>query len=217
MVADIQSGRPEGYHSSLCAGLPHFATGWARCWGRDTFIAFKGNLLIPGLHKIAKEVILMFAASLRNGLIPNLLDRGISPRYNCRDATWWFIRAIGDYINFTNDDSILQEKVKMYFLSDNQKEHEERAAKKEEKYMKLEDIIYEIFQKHAFGISFREWNAGGKIDWNMRYEGFEVSLHLDEPTGFIVGGNRYNCLTWMDKMGSSEKASNKGIPGTPRY
>ena len=59
----------------------------------------------------------MFAGSMRHGLIPNLLDRSKSPRYNCRDATWWFIRAIGDYISFTNDARILQHEVKMSFLS----------------------------------------------------------------------------------------------------
>jgi len=28
--------------------------GWARAWGRDTFISLKGLLLIPGLYKEAK-------------------------------------------------------------------------------------------------------------------------------------------------------------------
>ncbi len=89
----------------MSAGLPHFSTGWTRCWGRDTFMSFKGIFLIPGHINEAREVILMFATTLRHGLIPNLLDRGSNPRYNCRDAAWWFIKAIKEFIDFSKIDA----------------------------------------------------------------------------------------------------------------
>jgi len=50
----------------------------------------------------------------------------------------------------------------------------------------------------------------------MTYEGFNIELYLDESNGFVFGGNGSNCLTWMDKMGSSEKAGTKGVPGSSR-
>lgn len=82
--------------------------------------------------------------------------------------------------------------------------------------MLLEEIVQEIFRSHAHGITFREWNAGYEIDTNMTSDGFNISLEVDGDTGFIIGGNPFNCLTWMDKMGSSTHAATKGIPATPR-
>jgi glycogen debranching enzyme len=80
----------------------------------------------------------------------------------------------------------------------------------------MADIVQEIMTKHANGIHFKEWNAGPKIDSVMRPEGFQIDIVTDWTNGFILGGNEFNCGTWMDKMGGSERAKNRGIPATPR-
>lgn len=83
----------------------------------------------------------MFASVLRHGLIPNLLDNGVNPRYNSRDSSWWFIKAIKDYIEFSKDVNILNEDVKMVFLDDNMEIHYQLLEKKKVKIMKLQEII----------------------------------------------------------------------------
>jgi glycogen debranching enzyme len=187
-----------------------------RCWGRDTFIAFKGLFLIPGLFNEAKAILINFASVMRHGLIPNLLDSGINSRYNARDATWFFMKSVVDYVEMSNDYKIFEFDVNMVFLSDDYNEHNNKKNKNEKKIMKLSDIVHEILQKHAQGINFREWRAGKQIDEQMTDEGFNIKIYLNEENGFIYGGNKFNCGTWMDKMGSSEKAGNKGHPATPR-
>ncbi|KAJ7245146.1 glycoside hydrolase family 13 protein [Mycena haematopus] len=201
---------------ALAAGLPHFAAGWARCWGRDVFISLRGLFLTTGNFDGAKKHILAFASTLKHGLIPNLLDSVRNPRYNSRDSPWWMLQNIQDYVAMAPDGlAILSEPVKRRFPADDTwvPWNDPRAYAYS---TSLAEIIQEILQRHADGIHFREYNAGPNLDMQMKDNGFNIDIHVDWKTGMIFGGNQDNCGTWMDKMGESQRAGTKGVPGTPR-
>ncbi|KAG5721186.1 Glycogen debranching enzyme [Termitomyces sp. T112] len=207
---------PDVATSSLAAGLPHFAAGWARCWGRDVFISLRGLFLTTGNFEGAKKHILAFASTLKHGLIPNLLDSVRNPRYNSRDSPWWMLQNIQDYVSSAPDGlSLLSEPVKRRFPRDDTwvPWDDSRAYAYSST---VAEIIQEILQRHADGIRFREYNAGPNLDMQMKDTGFNIDIRVDWKTGFVFGGNEHNCGTWMDKMGESQKAGTKGVPGTPR-
>ncbi|KAF2206072.1 glycogen debranching enzyme [Delitschia confertaspora ATCC 74209] len=208
---------PDKSVPSMAAGLPHFASDWARCWGRDICISARGLLMGTGRYADAKEHILAFASVLKHGMIPNLLSGGKLPRYNSRDSIWWFLQNIQDYTRIVPGGvDILQEQVKRRFLpyDDTWFPHDDKRAYSVSS--SIEDVIQEALQRHAEGMDFREYNAGPNLDSQMKSEGFNIKIWTDWETGLIFGGNQSNCGTWMDKMGESEKAGNKGVPGTPR-
>ncbi|KII64617.1 Glycogen debranching enzyme [Thelohanellus kitauei] len=204
----------------MSAGLPHFSCSWSRVWGRDIFLSLPGLLIIPGRVAEAKYalvlvrlMILSIASTARHGLIPNLISSmGAAPRYNSRDSTWFFLYGIKQYVQLTSDSNILSEKVYRVFRTDDS----DADLVQDEDTVPLNVIIQEIMQRHYSGIDFIERDAGEKIDSSMKEEGFHITCGVDPDTGFLFGGSRWNCGTWMDKMGSSEKAKNKGFPATPR-
>lgn len=208
---------PEKSVPSLAAGLPHFSSDWARCWGRDIFISLRGLYLVTGRWQDAKEHILAFASVLKHGMIPNLLSGGRSPRFNSRDSIWFFLQCIQDYTKMVPEGiEILKAEVPRRFLPDDDANFEYDDPRAYSAQSTIEEIIQEAMQRHATGISFREANAGPGLDMQMNSEGFNIDIHVDWETGLIFGGNQNNCGTWMDKMGESEQAGSKGVPGTPR-
>ncbi len=107
------------YGRGLWAGLPWFRENW----GRDTFIALPGTLLVSGHFKEAKEVLDNFAKyqnlsaaadaptssdvgiharASDYGRIPNRV-RGSEVIYNTVDGTPWMLREALDYVRYTGD------------------------------------------------------------------------------------------------------------------
>ncbi|KAI8915293.1 glucanotransferase domain of glycogen debranching enzyme-domain-containing protein [Powellomyces hirtus] len=223
---------------ALAAGLPHFATQYMRCWGRDIFISLRGSFIQTGHYDAARAHLIAFGSTLRHGLIPNLLDQGISPRYNARDAAWWWIYGVGEYCRASPEGyAFLGVEVARRFTprkryrnpdylavadedddgqGDTYCAHDDQSTAFQYKNT-IAQICHELMERHAHGIKFREWNAGPNLDHAMRSEGFDVQTGVDwDKGGIVMGGNRWNCGTWMDKMGDSEKAKTKGVPATPR-
>lgn len=84
--------RDEG--RTIVAGFP-----WFTDWGRDTFISMRGLLLASGRLDAAEAILLEWAGTLSEGMLPNRFpDYGSAPEYNSVDASLWFVVAVHDYL-----------------------------------------------------------------------------------------------------------------------
>lgn len=215
---------------SLSAGLPHFSVDYMRLWGRDVFISIQGCFIIQGRFDDARAHIIAFGSTLRHGLIPNLLDQGRKPRYNSRDAVWFWLAAVAAFCrNCPEGYDFLGHVVHRRFIPLPQYTKNNQFDKDADTFISVEDkraylysntiaeLCHEILERHANGISFVEYNAGAGLDHAMTMPGFLISIEtLWNQGGIISGGNRWNCGTWMDKMGDSKSAGTFGTPATPR-
>jgi len=94
--------REDGLHTIL-AGYP-----WFSDWGRDTMIALPGLCLTTRRFDLARSILLAFAGSMSQGMIPNRFpDAGDTPDYNTVDATLWFFHAVARYVETSGDSAIL--------------------------------------------------------------------------------------------------------------
>ena len=202
---------------TLAAGLPHFSSEYFRCWGRDIFISFRGLFLLPGHFGAARAHLIAFGSSMRHGLIPNLLDQSLQPRFNARDAPWFWINAVADFCRMSPEGwAFLGEKVCRRFIPLARFTNGETFGKDgidppdSDTFISASDsrcytytntiaeLCHEMMERHARGIHFREYNAGEKLDHAMKPEGFDIDIQtLWDSGGLISGGNKCNCGTWV--------------------
>jgi glycogen debranching enzyme len=102
----------EQFGKGIWAGLPWFKDNW----GRDTFIALPGTLLVSGLFDDARDVILNFLryqdqnpASPTYGRIPNRVTSPTDVIYNTADGTPWLVRELYEYLQHTGDLDLARE------------------------------------------------------------------------------------------------------------
>jgi hypothetical protein len=106
----------EEYGAGIWAGLPWFRDNW----GRDTFIALPGTLLVSGQFDEAKAVLANFARYQnlsdprdRNyGRIPNRVSPG-EIIYNTVDGTPWMLREALEYVRYTGDREFAAQMLKL--------------------------------------------------------------------------------------------------------
>ncbi len=96
-----------GEFETIIAGYP-----WFSDWGRDTMIALPGLTLAAGRPETAREILLAFALSVDQGMLPNRFpDGGEAPEFNTVDATLWFFEAIRAYTHYTGDFNFVRERL----------------------------------------------------------------------------------------------------------
>ena len=93
---------------SVIAGYP-----WFNDWGRDTMIALPGLTLVTRRFDEAREILLTFARSCKDGLLPNMFpdQEGDEPLYNTVDASLWFFQAVYKFLEYTNDHDFIREHI----------------------------------------------------------------------------------------------------------
>ncbi len=84
---------------TIIAGYP-----WFTDWGRDTFISLRGLCLAAGELEIAKKILLAWADTVSEGMLPNRFPDGDQPpEYNSVDASLWYVIAASEFLSLAAD------------------------------------------------------------------------------------------------------------------
>jgi glycogen debranching enzyme/glycosidase len=166
---------------TVIAGSPYFDQrlgGQLYNWGRDTMIALPGLCLERERFDLFKDIFKSYLRFVKNGILPNLIGDGSSPRYNSVDASLWLLWAIGKYLERMGDDAFLETVVDRRFP-----QNQANTVK---------EILEEIVSTFRHGIQFEdEWQEDGKAKSQT------IRIYMDVD-GLISAGDENTQLTWMD-------------------
>jgi predicted glycogen debranching enzyme len=95
-------------NNDIIAGFP-----WFGCWGRDAMISMAGVLAMPKGAYIAHDILMKYAAQIKNGLIPNMCSESAQQaNYISMDATLWFMVRLYEVCRDLTDNYADSKKVK---------------------------------------------------------------------------------------------------------
>lgn len=159
---------------------------WFSDWGRDAMIALPGLTLSTGRIATAKKILLAFAGTVSQGMLPNRWpDSGEAPEYNTVDATLWFFEAIGALVRQTRDYDFLRSNL----------------------IETLHDIVDWHVRGTRFGIRVQEkgllhcGEAGSQLTWmDARVDGIPITPRVGMPVE--IQALWYNALRTMQQFSS---------------
>ena len=168
---------PQG--CSIIAGYPWFAD-----WGRDTMIAVPGLTLATGRPEIAKQILVSFSRYVDGGMLPNNFpDAGGRPEYNTVDAAFWYIEAIRQYYEATQDRETLAVLFpKLLQIIDGH----------------LKGTRYHIHVDDSDGLLYAG-ETGVQLTWmDARVDGREVTPRIGKP--IEINALWYNALETLTRL-----------------
>jgi predicted glycogen debranching enzyme len=81
----------------VIAGYP-----WFGVWSRDTLTSYEGLFLVTGRVEEGRRLLLTYATTLSQGMLPNTADTGRT-EHNSADASLWFLDAVARHAAATGD------------------------------------------------------------------------------------------------------------------